>query len=50
MIASKPNGSKEWQCEHAEGNLLAGYPHLYYESCPELIARFLEKCAEQQGL
>lgn len=50
MTATKPNGSKEWQCEHAEGNLLAGYPHLYYESCPELIARFLEKCAEQQGL
>ena len=48
MRAVKPNNSKEWTCMHAEGNLLAGYPHLYYESNTDMIRRFLEKCAERK--
>ena len=48
MKAVKPGGSREWTCMHADGNLLAGYPHLYYESNTDLIRRFLEKCAERK--
>ncbi len=47
LRAVKPNGSKEWLCEHAEGNLFAGYPHLFYESNPKLIERFLNACEER---
>ena len=45
MMAKKPSGEKSWRCMYAEGNLLAGFPHLYYESNPRLIARFLRRCA-----
>ena len=48
MKAVKPNNSREWMCMHAEGNLLAGYPHLYYESNTYLVQRFLKKCAERK--
>ena len=47
LRAVKPGGAREWRAEHAEGNLLAGFPHLYYESNPKLIERFLKKCAER---
>ena len=46
LTATKPDGARSWLCEHAEGALLAGYPHLFYESNPNLIVRFLRKCAE----
>ena len=45
LTATKPDGARKWTCEHAEGALLAGFPHLFYESDPKLIVRFLEKCA-----
>lgn len=45
LTAVKPDGVRSWTCEHAEGALLAGFPHLFYESDPKLIVRFLEKCA-----
>ncbi|MBR0417343.1 MAG: cobyrinate a,c-diamide synthase [Firmicutes bacterium] len=48
LRAVKPNGSREWRAEHTRGNLLAGFPHLYYESDPGLVQRFLEKCAERK--
>ena len=48
LRAVKPGGSREWMAEHTEGNLLAGFPHLYYESDPELVRRFLKKCAERK--
>ena len=44
--AKKPTGTRSWDCIHANGNLLAGFPHLYYESNPQFIARFLRRCAE----
>jgi cobyrinic acid a,c-diamide synthase len=45
-VAVKPGSGRSWDCMHVDQNMLAGYPHLYYPSCPELIARFREKMAE----
>ena len=45
LTAVKPDGVRKWTCEHAEGGLLAGFPHLFYESDPQLIVRFLRRCA-----
>jgi cobyrinic acid a,c-diamide synthase len=36
---------KVYGCGHEEGNLCAGFPHLYYYSNPEVPYRFLRKCA-----
>ena len=38
FTAVKPNGRK-WDCMVAKGRILAGYPHLYYPSCPPLAER-----------
>ena len=48
LTAVKPDGVRNWTCEHAEGGLLAGFPHLFYESDPQLIVRFLRRCAERR--
>ena len=48
LTATKPDGVRTWKCCHAEGALLAGFPHLCYESNPDLIVRFLRKCAERR--
>lgn len=45
FAAMKPNG-REWACMHAQGNLLAGFPHLFYESNPKPIERFLRAAKE----
>ena len=41
MKAQKPLSSRNWRCMYADQNLLAGFPHLYYLSAPELILNFL---------
>ncbi len=48
LHAQKPYGGKNWDCVHAEGSLLAGFPHLFYESDPRLIERFLRRCAKEE--
>ncbi len=48
LTATKPDGVRSWKCAHAEGALLAGFPHLFYESNPNLIVRFLQRCAERR--
>ncbi len=48
LTAVKPDGKRKWTCSHADGALLAGFPHLYYESDPDLIVRFLRRCAERR--
>ena len=47
LHAQKPTGSRGWDCSHAEGPLLMGFPHLYYPSNPKLIERFLRACAKE---
>lgn len=41
-VAVKPDGRRSWECMHAEGNLLAGFPHLCYASVPEFTDRFAD--------
>ena len=43
--AVKTNG-KEYTCMHEEGNLIAGYPHLYFYSNPSAAYNFLLKVAD----
>lgn len=45
-VAVKPLIDRSWKCMHLTKTLLAGFPHLYYQSNPELIYRFLisEEC------
>ncbi len=45
MRAEKPVGSRSWTCIHANGDLFAGFPHLFYESNPKPIERFLRRCS-----
>ena len=46
FCAEKPNG-RRWTCMHAEGNLLMGFAHLFYESNPKPIERFLTLAAKE---
>lgn len=43
-LAVKPDGKRSWNCIHMNGNLFAGYPHLYFPSNPVLAERFVEAC------
>ena len=47
--AVKPDGRRKWECIHMEGNLFAGYPHLYLPSLPVLAERFVNRCAERKS-
>lgn len=48
-MATKPLGSRKWECIHEEEGLLAGFPHLYYYSNPKIPRRFLEKCLKHRS-
>ncbi len=45
FYARKPSNSKNWECMTECFNIIAGFPHLYYYSCPMFLERFLDKCA-----
>ncbi len=47
-VAVKPGTGRSWECMHAGSTMLAGYPHLYYPSCPELIERLKDRMLEHQ--
>ena len=46
LLAKKPSGARSWECIHSRENLFAGFPHLFYESNPAFIERFLRRCIE----
>ena len=46
--AVKTNG-KEYMCMHEEGGLVAGYPHLYFYSNPDVLFNFLSKVLAYKG-
>ncbi len=46
--AVKTSG-KTYMCYHEEGSLVAGYPHLYYYSNPEVPYRFLCRCKQYRA-
>lgn len=37
---------RSWTGMHVRGNVLAGYPHLYFHNCPEVAERFVRLAAE----
>ncbi len=43
--AQKPMRKRSWECAHAAGNLLCGFPHFYFYSNPECAGNFLRACA-----
>ncbi len=43
FCAKKPTRDGEWKCGAAQGNLFAGFAHLYFT--PEMAERFLERCS-----
>lgn len=45
-LAVKPDGRRKWKCIHMEGNLFAGYPHLYLPSTRTFAERFVSRCGE----
>lgn len=45
-LAVKPDGRRSWQCIHMDGNLFAGYPHLYLPALPAFAERFVRRCRE----
>ena len=42
--ARKPDGKRSWDCMAAQGNIMAGFPHLYYRSDPSFALRFVSAC------
>lgn len=48
-MAVKPNGKRSWECIHNDGNLFAGFPHLYYRSDANFIKLFTDRCREYEG-
>ena len=44
--AWKPGRKRSWDCMVVQGNIMAGFPHLYYRSDPDFAAAFVEKCRQ----
>ena len=44
FFASKPESTRGWECINASGNLMAGFPHMYYYGAPALPKAFLSAC------
>ncbi|MBE5901777.1 MAG: cobyrinate a,c-diamide synthase [Lachnospiraceae bacterium] len=42
--AKKPTGNRSWEACHVGENHWWGFPHLYYESCPEFAQQFVTVC------
>ena len=47
--AVKPGGKRTWDCMIVQGNVVAGFPHLYYRSNPGFINKFLDRCRMYSG-
>ncbi|MDO5132612.1 MAG: hypothetical protein Q4D81_06490, partial [Eubacteriales bacterium] len=47
--AVKPDGKRSWKCMVIEGNIMAGFPHLYYRSNPAFARNFLDRCRTWAG-
>lgn len=46
FTAQKPLRGTNWQCVHAQKNLWAGFPHLYFPAVPQAAYRFLKSAAD----
>lgn len=47
--AAKPAKNKEWDCICGTKHIIAGFPHLYYYSNPQVPYRFLKECLQYGG-
>ncbi len=45
-LAKKPSGDRSWHCMQTKKRVMAGFPHLYYPSCPQFVSRFGDACRE----
>lgn len=48
LTAKKPVGRRSWPCVVADGNLFAGFPHLYLPARPECALRFCQAAARRR--
>lgn len=46
--AVKPDGRRSFECIHMEGNLFAGFPHIYFYSNIRFAERFVGTCRKWQ--
>lgn len=44
FIARKPFAKRSWECIHGNEKSIAGFPHFYYYSNPQMIVHFLQTC------
>ncbi|MBB5227156.1 cobyrinate a,c-diamide synthase [Treponema ruminis] len=44
FTAEKPLSKKSWDCMIFNSKMLAGFPHLYYPSNPEIVRWFIDEC------
>ena len=44
MKAAKPVGERDWPAIRIQKQVMAGFPHLYYPSCPAFAERFAGAC------
>ncbi len=42
FLAKKPVTDREWECMVIQGNILAGFPHIYFRSNTDVIRRFVQ--------
>ena len=42
--ARRPGRRRSWDCMVVQGNIMAGFPHLYYRSDPDFAAAFVGRC------
>ena len=50
FTSEKPSGKQKHPCVVRYKNVLAGFPHLYYNSCHEFLESFLDKAVEVKAL
>ena len=48
FTAKKPLSSRSWDCMIHTEKMLAGFPHLYYRSCPAIVRWFVGACGGGQ--
>jgi cobyrinic acid a,c-diamide synthase len=48
FLAKKPSGEDSWECIHSNDTLLAGYPHFWFPSNPELLKNFTDAALQYQ--
>ena len=47
FTARKPLSERTWKCIHGNQQCIAGFPHFYYYSNPELVVEFLKSCEKE---